>query len=189
MFYDEPANYKGYLPEIYRDTVEVDALNGTINIELYRLAERVKRIAENTIPHLSDADGTARWEKVLGLSSPMNSSLESRREAVRAKLMSKPPINLETLRGIVEAYMGLSVEMSMDGYTIRIRYRGTSRIADLEPLKATAYELIPANMLLDIAYAYLAWAELDGQALTFAELDTKELSFDDFERGMWIGLH
>lgn len=186
MFYDESADYKAELPEIFQDVVEIDALAGALNIQLDKLSALVKSTAENKSVSTADEAGCARWEKMLGVSAPMNSTLQARRDALKAKLMTKPPINLQVLKAIVEAYMGLGVDISVDGYTVKIRYRGESRIADLNPLIATAYEKIPANMLLDIAYLYLIWDELDGQSLTFDTLDAKNLTMDNLERGEWI---
>lgn len=143
-------------------------------------------MAENKSVSTADEAGCARWEKILGVSTPMNATLQARRDALKAKLMTKPPINLRVLKAIVEAYMGLAVDISVDGFMVKIRYRGESRIADLNPLIATAYEKIPANMLMDIAYAYLIWDELDAQNITFDALDAKNLTMTDLERGEWI---
>jgi hypothetical protein len=115
-----------------------------------------------------------------------NATLQAHRNAIRSKLMSKPPINLNTLKTIVEAYMGLEVDVTLDGYQVHIRYRGESRIADLNPLYATMWKTIPANMLVDIAYLYLTFDELDAQSLTFDGLDAKNLTVTDFEKGEWI---
>ena len=116
----------------------------------------------------------------------MNSTLQSRKEAAKAKLMTMPPINIQTMKGIIEAYMGLPVDISVDGYLVDVKYRGTSRISDLNPLYATLYETIPANLLISIYYFYLTWPELDAQNMTFAQLDSKNLIWNDFEKGEWI---
>ena len=117
--------------------------------------------------------------QLLGVSSPLNSSLKARREAVLAKLRTKPPINLITLKEIIEAYMGVTVEIYLDGYTVKVRYRGESRIADLAPLYATAYETIPANLILEIAYAYVTW----GEVLSKSWGTAKQGSWDQLRRG------
>ena len=100
--------------------------------------------------------------------------------------MTKPPINVQTIKGIIEAYMGLAVEVTVAGYQVDVKYRGTSRISDLAPLYATLYETIPANLLISINYLYLTWPELDAQKMTFAQLDSKSLTWNDFEKGEWI---
>lgn len=87
--------------------------------------------------------------------------------------MSKPPINLRALEVIIEAYMGVQVQMEVENYLLSITYRGEIRQKDLAPLMETLYRLIPANLLVQIAYAYLIWDELDQQNLTWDQLDAK----------------
>jgi uncharacterized protein YmfQ (DUF2313 family) len=186
MFYDDKSNYVELLPERLQGIIELNAIGNAVNIQLDKLSAYIKKWADNKSPSNADEDGCARWEKILALSTPLNGTLQSRRDAIRAKLMSKPPINLNALKAIVEAYMGLEVDVTLDGYTAHIRYRGESRIADLNPLYATMWQTIPANMLVDIAYLYLIWDELDAQKLTFDGLDAKSLTMDALEKGEWI---
>ena len=186
MFYDGSADFESYLPENLQGIVEIDALAGTINIEVDKLSALVKSMVDNKSVSTADETGVARWEKMIGVNTPLNSTLQARRDALKAKLMSKPPINLNVLKTIIQAYMGLEVDISVSNFTITVKYRGESRIADLNPLYVTAYETIPANMLLDISYLYLIWNELDTQNLTFNQLDAKNLTMDTLERGEWI---
>ncbi|WP_283609190.1 putative phage tail protein [Faecalispora anaeroviscerum] len=186
MFYDHKNDYKAYLIDKLQDVVEIDAIAGVVNIQMDVLSEQVRRMVKNKSVSTCDEAGAQRWEKLLGVSSPLNSTLQARRDALKAKLMTKPPINTTVLRGMVEAYMGLGVTVTVKDSVIQIRYRGESRIADLKPLYKTAYEMIPANLLLDIAYLYVTWDELDGQSITFDQLDEKHLTLTQFERGEWI---
>lgn len=186
MFYDDPSDYMEQLPESLQGIVEINAIGDTVNIQIDKLSAYIKKWVDNKSPSNADEDGCARWENILGISTPLNGTLQARRDAIRSKIMTKPPINLNVLKSIVEAYMGLTVDIMLDGYQLHIKYRGESRIADLNPLYATMWETIPANMLVDIAYAYLTWNELDAQSLTFEELDAKNLTMTELEKGEWI---
>lgn len=186
MFYDEKADYLRLLPERLREVREFSALAEAIEQQLEKLNGRIKDMAENKAISASDESGVLRWEKMLGVSSPLNSTLKARREALTAKLMTKPPINLKVLKDIVETYMGLEVDVSVKGYTVRVKYRGESRISDLIPLYVTIYEAIPANMLLNITYRYVNWEELDGLGMVFDELDEMAINWNEFDKGEWI---
>ena len=115
-----------------------------------------------------------------------DATFQARKNALKSKLMTKPPINLETLRTIIEAYMGVEVEISIANSLVSVVYRGETEVVDPSPLYATLYETIPASLLVEIAYKYLQWLELDAQGLNFDALDAKNLTWDDFERGDWI---
>lgn len=181
MFYDNLADYALELPEAFADIVEIDAIGKTVNLQMDKLSDRIRRGVDNKSPSLADETGVARWEKILGVSTPLNSSLQARREALRAKLMSKPPINMQTLKGIIEAYMGLPVDMELNGYVIKVWYRGESRIADLKPLYATVYDTIPANLLLDIMYRWMTWGEVKEACPNWGALLDK--TWEDVRRG------
>lgn len=160
MFYDYPADYLSYLPEILQDAYEMQRLAGAINPQLDGILAMIQKVADNKSVTHADEEGIARWEKILGITSPLNSTLQARRDACRAKLMSKPPINLEALRAVVEAYMGVPVSFTVENYVITGKYRGQSRIADLNPLYETVYGMIPAELLFVISYLYATWGEV-----------------------------
>lgn len=187
MFYDAKANTRELLPKRLQEVREFGLLASAIDPELDELSKAIGLIVENKSVSTSTGAGLLRWEKILGASTPFNSTDRARQEALRARLMTKPPINLVTLRGIIEAYMGVEVEISVVDSVVRVVYRGTTRVADLTPLYATIYETIPAQLLVVITYKYVIWNELDAQNLSFDQLDALGLDWDNFERGEWIG--
>lgn len=187
MFYNTPADFLSRLPERLQGVTEFSALAGAVNPELDAVNAAAGAMTANTRISTASAAGLARWEAMLGVSTPLNDSLKARREALKARLMTKPPINLKTLEGIIEAYMGVQVEISVKDSVVSVVYRGTSQVEDLTPLFATMYETVPASLIVQIAYKYLIWRELDAQGLTFASLNALALTWDTLERGEWIG--
>lgn len=182
MFYEDAPQYKEYLPDVWQDYVEIDALDHVIKIEMRKLLDYVKQnIGNKSIRHANE-QGVNHWEKILHVSSPLNSTLRARKDALQAKLMTNPPINLNTLKAVVEAYMGLEVNVTVEDYTIKIRYRGVSRIADLKPLYKTAYDIIPANLIIDISYLWVTWGEIKEQYPTWGDVAKK--TWDDLRKGV-----
>lgn len=187
LFYEAPSDYLSRLPERLQSVNEFSVLSDAVNPEIDKINAAIGNMKANASISTANAQGLSRWEAILGVSTPLNSSLKSRREALKARLMTKPPINLETLKGIIEAYMGVQVEISVSNSMVKVVYRGTSQVDDLTPLFATVYETIPASLLVSIAYKYLGWSELDAQNLTFDALDALGLDWNTLERGEWIG--
>ncbi len=187
MFYNTPADFLSHLPERLQGVTEFGVLADAVNPELGGTNAAVANMVANVSISTANAAGLARWEAILGVSTPLNGTLKARREALKARLQTKPPINLETLRGIIETYMGVPVEIGLADSIVSVVYRGTAKVADLRPLYATIYETIPASLLVQIAYKYLVWYELDAQALTFSMMDVKGLDWNTLERGEWIG--
>lgn len=186
MFYDRPSDYKALLPEMFQDVLEVDEIAKSVNVQLDRLLQAIRQNVQNRSVMSAEGEGISRWEKILGVTTPLNSSDQSRREALKAKLMTKPPINLGALREVIQTYMGVSVNIEVDEYQILVRYRGESRVADLKPFYQTLYELIPAVLLVSIVYFYLTWDGLMEKDLDFDGLTAKDLDWYSFERAKWL---
>ncbi len=187
MFYNTPADFLSRLPERLQEVTEFSALADAVNPELDATNAAIAVMVANAAISTANAQGISRWEAILGVSTPLAATLKSRREALKARLMTKPPINLETLREIIETYMGVAVEIGLDDSVVSVLYRGTAKVADIRPLYATLYETVPASLLVQIAYKYLIWHELDAQGLTFSALDARGFDWNTLERGEWIG--
>ena len=184
-FYETKADLAKLLPDVLSDIAELQAICGAAGEVIDELNVLIAKTAGNSFIKTADQEGVTRWEKILGVSSPLNSTLDSRREALSAKIISKPPINMAALKNIIETYMGIQVDIEVKEYLISVSYRGELKIADLMPLFTTVYELIPATMLLEINYRYLIWQELDGLLLDFDGLDAKNMTWQQFEKGEW----
>lgn len=158
----EAKRYLDHVPMVLQDLVEIRALDGAIEIEMEKLHMMMEQLEANQYVSTMDLQTTMRWESILNLTTPISDTIESRRQAIAAKLLSQPPINLETLREIVQAYLGVSVNIAIHNqpYTVNVTYRGLAKLPDLIPLYKTIYDVIPANMILEIAYAYVTWNEV-----------------------------
>lgn len=172
----EARPYIDHVPEFLREIIEIKALGNAIQISMAKFYDAMDELVSNQYPDTMSVTIVDRWEKILNLSTPINGSLESRRQAIKAKLLTKPPINLQTLKAVIEVYLGVGVNCSLleKPYTINVTYRGLTSIPDLEPLYQTIYELIPANMVLEIAYAYIKWQEILDKEQTWEKVKEKD---------------
>ncbi len=186
LFFEIEAEPIELLPERLRTVAEFIHICNAAGSELDKGNKLIANAVSNSFIATADDSGLLRWEKILNIFTPLYSTIEARREAVLAKLITKPPINTAFLKSIIEAYMGVAVEITVSGYHITVNYRGESRAADITPLFVTIYDIIPANMTVSISYKYLVWGEVDAQALTWDSLDEMGLSWDEFEKGEWI---
>lgn len=153
------ADYLARLPEVLQEILEIQTLANCLNPELDSTGQTAKATADILSVQLANIDGVARWEKILGVTTPLNSSLKARRDALLAKLSTKPPINLTMLSGLIETYMGVPVDLSAKDFVLSIMYRGETKIPDLSPLYATLYDTIPANLTVTVVYNWVTWGE------------------------------
>lgn len=113
MFYEEKADYLRLLPSVLGRVLEFRELAKSSDIQIDRLNSSIKNGVNNKSIAFSNEQGVLRWEKILAVSSPLNSTLQSRKNALKAKLMTKPPINMTTLRNVVETFIGVPVDIEM----------------------------------------------------------------------------
>lgn len=170
-------NYMDYLPDYLQKIKELIALGDCVDAQLQELQQKANQLYLNGFFDTSELSIIARWESILSIYSPLNSTDQARRDAIKAKLMTKPPINLVVLKGIVETYIGLPVDLSVSGYELDAKYRGNSRIADLSSLIATVYETIPAHLIFHIVYLYVTWGEIKATYPTWGDVKTKTWGF------------
>lgn len=165
--------YMEYLPDYLQKIKELIALGDGADQQLDVLANKANQFYLDGFFETADISIIARWENILNIYSPLNSTDQARRDAIKAKLMSKPPINLIVLKGIIETYMGLPVDLSVTDYNLSVKYRGNSRIPDLNPLITTIYDTIPANLLLKVVYLYVTWSEIKAAYPTWGDVKQK----------------
>lgn len=162
MYENERRDYETHIPEQLTDFAEVKALSTEVNVQIKDVYGAMEVLLKNVITNTMDEKVVARWEKILSITSPSEATLEARRNAILAKFKSRPPINLETLKNIVEAYLGVPVDVKSNeqDYVVTIKYRGLKSLPDLTPLYNTVYQIIPANILMEIVYAFVVWDEV-----------------------------
>ena len=185
-FYERRSDLASLLPDRLGEVYELAVICAAAGQRIDEANLLISKAVDNNFITTADIDGILRWESILGVSSPLDQTMQARRDALISKLITRPPINLAVLKNIIQAYMGLEVELSVDGYTVKASYRGQSRLEDLTPLFVTVNQAIPADMLFEIKYRYLVWQEFDGLELDFDGLDAQNAVWDGFEKGEWI---
>lgn len=159
MFENEKGTYIKHIPEQLREFVEIQALNGSFNIELDKVYAYINQIINNAITDTMSLEIVERWEAIFGIATPAEATIEARRNNILSKFKTQPPINLQALKDIVEAYLGVPVDVYTEGYIVNVRYRGVKKLPDMTPLYQTIYNILPANILMALSYAYYTWEE------------------------------
>lgn len=181
MWWDSETDYLSWLPDIWHRVQDVQVLASVVNEELDALKREIKRLVTDKIPQTASLRGVRRWEKILNLNAPIQDDLPYRRQEIVAKLKTKPPINVDTLRNVIETYLGVPVNILLHepAYHVKVTYRGETKLPTMEPLYKKLYDTIPANLLINIAYAYVTWGEVS--TMTWGEASSK--TWDELRKG------
>ena len=159
---DNGLPYLSHMPDVLKEFIEIKAIGTAIDIEMEKFYEIANQSIENRFTESMNLSAVQRWEKILQISSPIDDTLSSRRHAIKAKLLSQPPINISTLKRIVEAFLGVEVDIEVhkEPYVVHCTYRGITDLPDTTPLFKKIYEMIPAHMEVLLSYAYQTWQSI-----------------------------
>ena len=126
--------------------------------ELKRYA---KQVVNNCYILTADEKTVNRYEK-LWLLAADGLSLDARKQRILAKMRQRPPINEAMLKLMMVGILGeiVKVENGIEDYSVIVKYREQTGTENVEFAKALLRELIPANMLLEIVYAYIEWKDV-----------------------------
>lgn len=107
------VNIQNYQPPLVRKQREMGYITSAENPEFERIYELLDIAMKDQFVVTATEIGISRWEKILKIKPPAGSTLEQRRAAVLARLLSNMPINLEVVRQVVETYLGVPADIHL----------------------------------------------------------------------------
>lgn len=173
-WYDENVSMLSYLPQCVASAELFTALAKGVDYGLKELKRYAKQTVNNCYILTADEKTVSRYEK-LWLLSADGLSLEARKQRILAKMRQRPPINEAMLRLMMMGILGeiVKIENGIEDYSVIVKYREQTGAENIEFAKALLRELIPANMLLEVVYAYIEWK------------DVGSLAWDDLKAYSW----
>ncbi|WP_128893606.1 putative phage tail protein [Longirhabdus pacifica] len=170
------------IPRYYHDASIADNIMYVEAEEFFKLNDERKEVLDQFFVDTATW-GLNNWERVCGLEINTNLSIEERRSVIKSKLRGFGTVNIQLIKKVVEPYAGeIEVEDAADRYTIVITFvgeRGTP--VQLENMKASLLDIIPAHLAMEFVFTYLTWDELDNYLWTWDELDQKDITWKEFE--------
>lgn len=166
--------YVSYLPDVLKDIIQFKATGESIDIELDTYYEGIQQLLNNGFVDTSTLEVVKRWEKIFEINNPIDADLQSRRNAIKAKMIGQPPINISTLKDYTETYLGVPVNIVIheNPYVIKMQYKGITELPDMSPYYAAIYNLVPANIQVLINYAFRTWRSLKNSTWQQLKLKT-----------------
>lgn len=125
------------------------------------LKEYAREILKNGYLMTADEQALARYEAMFGLVST-GMSLDYRRNRIASQFRQRPPIHFARLKGMMYGILGeiVKVEKGGDAYSLIIKYKEQTGYENEDAGKDLLRRLVPANMVLQVLYAYVEWQEV-----------------------------
>ena len=159
------------LPDFYyeNDTMTElqDILSGMTDSAEAALAKVIDEKFINTA-----SDTLERREVILGLTVQKNQSLATRREKIKAKLLSSGTTTVEMIKEICEQFSNGAVDVTEDNsnYNVIITFVGTIGVPPgLQELEKAVRQIIPAHLSVNYVYIYNTYNSFE--KYTYGELE------------------
>ena len=156
--------YLDYLPDVFRETREYQALDAALGPLAEEVQEAVGGLPEEYFPTTAE-ELLPRWEKVLGLGG--SGTLEERRFAVLSRLAGIRPYTVERLKRQLAASMGegnFSAEVYPEDFLLRVTVTPSAE-GLMQAMMRELRRMIPANITLEAAVGTLQKAYAYGGAV------------------------
>ncbi len=173
-----------YLPEYLREYKELKVLAETEKPELEVLFDVLEKIRENQFIETCDEMGVARFEKLLGISSNKNDSLETRRSKVGIRWLEDIPYTYETLKVQLDNLCGEDVyEMTLDNgiYFLDVAVKLQNKEL-YEEVLGLLKRVVPCNLTIDAYIDYNTY----GFFLPFMCKELYQYSYDDMREKLIV---
>ncbi|MED0758677.1 DUF2313 domain-containing protein [Aneurinibacillus thermoaerophilus] len=172
-------------PRYHKDPLTNEIKNAEA-IELDRIAAKRQDVFAQFDPETATW-GIANWEKIFGIPIDENKPLQERRELVIAKMRFSETVTVATIKNVASAWLGGEVDVEEDyqNFAIIVTFIGKIGVPkNLDDIKKTLRELIPAHLGITYKFRYLLIREIHN-VLTLNEMET--LTLDKFAGGEIIG--
>ena len=163
------------LPRQYREDPTVKVLANAIQSVLEsQEAEAV------TVPSQISLDAVT-WnleteERLVNITPPAGSTLDSRRTALKAKWRSGGKLTIEQVQAVCDAWKNGEVVVSFPDGSIRLQFVGAFGVpSDLNALMTAVRLVIPAHLAVEYILKYLLIRDVH-EVMTIGTLETQQLS-------------
>mgnify|MGYP004733228743 CR=1 FL=1 len=182
-WYNSNVSMLDYLPSCLNENEIFVQLSKGVDKGIKDLKKYAAEAVKNCCIATADEKIIGRYENIFGLSSK-GLSLEYRRERIKSRLRQKPPVNEAALKKMMTGVFGkiTKVMQGEEDYSVIVKYSEKTGYEDFDYAKDLLRKIVPANLLLEIVYAYVEWQSVriydwdDVKKYTWKELMSREIT-------------
>lgn len=161
-----------YLPEVMKRYAEFIELAVAEQEAKEKLWNDIEEMFKQGYVSLETEYGAERWEKTLRITPKDTDSIEIRNFRIRGKLLQDLPYTYRTLKRMLDGICGengYEIKMDIDNHIINIKVALASKEYGDEVAHLTD-NIIPANMIINVALLYNTHRMIANSGLTHGEL-------------------
>lgn len=165
-----------YLPLFVAEYEEIQEITETENPEFRLAIRKVDQAKENQFIISADEEGISRFEKLLGIRSKEQASLEDRRKEILARWND---VSVYTYKGLIlrlNELLGVGnyeIYPRFDDYELELEYRNKAGF------ESYIREIIPANIALSTQLAIVSESKFASAFISGEEIVISQPALDD----------
>ena len=144
------SNLKNYLPNVYKNVLEMDELTSTEDLLFQGLNSETEKVRNNQFVLTSDIDGIEQYEKMLGIiANPSTESIQFRVDRIINRLSMTSPFTFPFLKKRFDEIIGVGkwkAYMDYANYTLYVESSAENQVWFHE-IWVTINKLKPANIV------------------------------------------
>lgn len=179
MWTDKTIDLVSLTPDFFSEIYEYQQLFSILTDELNILQENLATYKNDLFLNTASDDVITRYQQLLKTSG---TTTEQKRENIISKFSETVPFNLDTLKSVINSYLKnpCSAVLTDEG-KILVYYTGENYITDDKDVYANAYNVIPANLQIEICYFYTTFETL----LKVCYSSFSNVSWNDVKFGLY----
>ena len=155
-----------YWPPFLQEVEDFDLLAKAEQPEFDKWAEAVQQLPEDFFLSTLSEYGVERWEAILGLQLEEGQPLEERRRQIQIAYGSSLPYTYRSLLNFLHS-VHPEIQSAIVFYLYLLRVDVPYGLGQMEAIRKTLREMVPANMVVEVASAAAMEASA-GAALGFS---------------------
>ncbi|WDV47461.1 DUF2313 domain-containing protein [Clostridiaceae bacterium M8S5] len=163
-----------YLPEMYKDVLEVKEIMKVETIEITTYKELLSEIEAQMFIDTATW-GLSLWEKSLSIEYNPELSYMERQGKIKSKLFGVGKVDDVLIRSIADSWTNGDVIVSMNSGNVGIEFTSYLGMpSNMDELRKTLRNMVPAHLKIMYKYASLLIRDIEGK-MTLGELENTPL--------------
>ena len=142
-----------YLPPFVRGYKEIELIMNTEQVDCEKLWNDAENVLADGFVVDATESGIARHEKILGITSKGNNTLDERRFSILARMSEQVPYTMETLKHMLASLCGengYTLRLDPNAYALSIKLALTNE-SNIQAVSELLEKVVPANITKSVA--------------------------------------
>lgn len=164
----------GYYPPILSAILEFQAIIGAEYPEYERISTEKDTVVNDAYLLTMGEERVLQWERILGISPLVNSTLQDRRDTIVARIRGQGKLNTELINSIVNAFTGGTAKSWVEDSVLYVEINPPpgNKQYKFSNVEQEIAKKVPAHLGYKITRNYAEWSDIKDNFGTWEDVKT-----------------